>query len=224
MGMRRAARVLGETRAAGLPYMDTAPSLCAPSQGRGLGPSPLASASPSNLPSQSSYKVDSSLPHPQPFTPPLALSLWVSLSQTQPHPFSISIGSAPGTNPITPDSVSPLPFPLFPQPPPLWVNANHKSIHSEHSLGPLPILRLSAKSCSLCRSLLVPLRVLPIPAGAEMRAVQSQLANPQHPNAVLVKEVSKPPQDIRQCRKVGWGEGKSRRQALSGEDISWLRG
>ena len=110
---------------------------------------------------------------------------------------------SPWSRPITPDSVSPLPFPLFPQPPPLWVNANHKSIHSEHSLGPLPILLLSAKSCPLCPFLLVPLLVLPIPAGAEMRAAQSQLANPQHPNAVLVKEVSDPPQDIRQWRKVG---------------------
>ncbi|XP_043733267.1 uncharacterized protein LOC122677339 isoform X2 [Cervus elaphus] len=44
--------------------------------------------------------------------------------------------------------------------------------------------------------------VLPIPAGAEMRAAQSQLANPQHPDAVLVKEVSNPPQDVRQWRKA----------------------
>ena len=122
MGMRRAARVLGETRATDLPYMDTAPSLCAPSQGRGLGPSPLASASPSNLPSQSSYKVDGSLPHPQPFSPPLAPSLWVSLSQTQPHP-----------------SPSPLGQPL--------VQAHHTRLSQPPSLSTLPSTSTALGQC-----------------------------------------------------------------------------
>ena len=146
MGMRRAARVLGDTRAADLPYMDTAPSLCAPSQGRGLGCSPLASASPSNLPSQSSYKVDGSLPHPQPFTHPLAPSLWVSLSQTQPHPspsplgqsfpdpassLSISLGSAPGPGPSHQTQSAPFPF--------------HSSLNL-HRFGSMPITNPSIQS------------------------------------------------------------------------------
>lgn len=149
------------------------------------------------------------------FAPPIVSSLWVNLSQTQPHSFPISIGSGPSPDPIPPASISSLPFPLLPQPLPFWVNANYKSIRSVLS-GPPPHCASPAAATESHPLLFSPslLPVLLTPAGAEMTATQGHLASPQHPNTVLV----------RQWRRVGWERGQSKQASfVSREDVWWLQ-
>ncbi|XP_055111085.1 MAP kinase-activating death domain protein-like [Symphalangus syndactylus] len=139
--------------------MDTAPPNHR--RGRGLRPSLLASASPliSSPSPLTLFTVPSSIS-------PLPFCLWISFSQTQTHPFPISVRSAPGPIPLY--LVSPLPFPPLLLPPLLWIIPNHKSTHSV-SQPPPHFARPSSRSPH-------PSPGLPSPAGTEMKAALPALS------------------------------------------------
>lgn len=158
--------------------MDTAPSPCAPNQGRGLGPSPLASASPLIcLPNPLTMLtiLPHSHPHPPTFHPSLGL---VPLGQSAPDPAS----SLPHLR-----GVSPWPWPRphptrFRQPPFLSAPPStstplaqcQSQIHPFRALSGPPPHYASPSQLLSPPSFFSPspLSVPPTPAGAEMRATQ----------------------------------------------------